>query len=80
MVLSPRFSQDINDHDDEEALDNIIFLASFALGFIIGFWGWMALLYSKRSLLYSFLLAIDKYMKEALDMASNLLAKMMSLW
>ncbi|KAH7688439.1 Leucine-rich repeat protein [Dioscorea alata] len=69
-----------NDDDYEDAMSHILFFASFALGFITGFWGWMALLYFKRSWQYSFFLAIDKYMKEALDMANYLLMKMMSLW
>ncbi|KAM0932061.1 putative non-specific serine/threonine protein kinase [Dioscorea sansibarensis] len=73
IIPSPRRSQVTNNQDDEETVDRIIFFTSLALGFIIGFWGWMALLYFKRSWQHSFILAIDEYMKEALDMASNLL-------
>ncbi|KAH7688450.1 Non-specific serine/threonine protein kinase protein [Dioscorea alata] len=67
MVPSPEISQVTNDHDDEEeAMDHIIFFASFAFGFIIGFWGWMALLYFRKRWQYSFFLAIDQYTKEVL--------------
>ncbi|XP_039120616.1 receptor-like protein EIX2 [Dioscorea cayenensis subsp. rotundata] len=68
-------------HDDnEEGKDRLILFASIALGFISGFWGWMALLFFKRNLRYSFFLAMDGYTEEAIDMVKSLLSKMKSCW
>ncbi|KAH7688457.1 Non-specific serine/threonine protein kinase protein [Dioscorea alata] len=74
-----QLTNDIHD-DNEEAKDRLILFASIALGFISGFWGWMALLFFKRNLRYSFFLAMDGYTEEALDMVKSLLSKMKSCW
>ncbi|KAH7688454.1 Non-specific serine/threonine protein kinase protein [Dioscorea alata] len=79
MITSPK-DQVTNDiHPDKKAAkDRLILFASIALGFIIGFWGWMALLFLNRNLRYSYFLAIDGYMEEAFYMTGNLLPKMKS--
>ncbi|XP_039117971.1 receptor-like protein 13 [Dioscorea cayenensis subsp. rotundata] len=77
LIPVPKSQVTKNIHEDKEAAkDHLILYATIALGFSTGFWGWMALLYFNRSWQYSFFLAIDKCMKEALDMASSLLMKM----
>ncbi|KAH7688384.1 Non-specific serine/threonine protein kinase protein, partial [Dioscorea alata] len=60
---------------DEEAMEHLIFFASFALAYIISFWGWMALLYFNKRWQNSFFLATDIYIKEAIDMVGKLLSK-----
>ncbi|KAH7688387.1 Non-specific serine/threonine protein kinase protein [Dioscorea alata] len=60
---------------DEEAMEHLIFFASFALAYIISFWGWMALLYFNKRWQNSFFLATDIYIKEAIGKVGKLLTK-----
>ncbi|KAH7688390.1 Leucine-rich repeat protein, partial [Dioscorea alata] len=64
-----------DEYGNEEAIDNLLFFASFTLAFIIGFWVWMALLYFKRSLQCSLFLAVDSYSEDVLFRFNNLVAK-----
>ncbi|XP_039145755.1 receptor-like protein 15 isoform X2 [Dioscorea cayenensis subsp. rotundata] len=74
-MSSPQQNQVKDGHKNEETMERFITIAIFVLGFIMGFWGWMALLFFKRSLRYSFFLGVDGYMEDIVDMARNLLAK-----
>ncbi|KAM0939101.1 putative non-specific serine/threonine protein kinase [Dioscorea sansibarensis] len=74
-VPSPQQDDGENDYGNEETIDKLIFFASFTLAFIIGFWGWMALLYFKISWRYYLFLAVDNYSEEVLFRFNNLVAK-----
>ncbi|XP_039120004.1 receptor like protein 21-like [Dioscorea cayenensis subsp. rotundata] len=77
-ISSPQQNQVKDGHKNEETMEHLITIAIFVLGFIMGFWGWMALLFFKRSWRYSFFLGVDGYMEDIVDMARNLLAKIKS--
>ncbi|XP_039115819.1 receptor-like protein 15 [Dioscorea cayenensis subsp. rotundata] len=67
-ISSPQQNQVKDDHRNEETMERLITIAIFALGFIMGFWGWVALLLFKRSWRYSFFLTVDGYMEDIVDM------------
>ena len=68
-----------NIHKNKKAaIDRLMLFASIALGFIVGSWGWMGLLFLNTNLRYSFFLAMDGNMEDALDMVCNLLKRMKS--
>ena len=76
MLPSPPQSEVGN----EKAMEHLIFFASFTFAYIIGFWGWMALLCFSKSWQNSFFLTTDIYTEQAIYKVGKLVSRMKSCW
>ncbi|XP_039115504.1 LOW QUALITY PROTEIN: receptor like protein 21-like [Dioscorea cayenensis subsp. rotundata] len=78
--ILPSASPQQTEVGNEAAMEHIIFFTSFALAYIISFWGWMVLLYFNKHWQNSLFLTTDRYTEEAIDKVGKLMSRMKSCW
>ncbi|KAJ4760739.1 receptor like protein 56 [Rhynchospora pubera] len=57
----PSFPDGAEDHRRDESIDFLILFGSFALFFVVSFWGFMAVLYFKRDWRFALFALVDEF-------------------